>query len=130
MAKASFNPGDRVQITTKKQTISGLFMPSKKDTIILKLDNGYNLGIDKKKILKSKLLEKYKEKKSKSFKVKQNSKLPKITILHTGGTIASKVDYETGGVIAKFKPEEILEMFPEIKKIANLKSRLITNMWS
>ena len=130
MVKLNFNPGDKIQITTKKDTLSGLFMPSKENTFVLKLDNGYNLGIDKKKILKSKLLEKHKEKKEKDSKTKQNSKLPKITILHTGGTIASKVDYETGGVVARFKPEEILKMFPELKKIVNLKSRLISNMWS
>ncbi|MFH1839802.1 MAG: Glu-tRNA(Gln) amidotransferase subunit GatD [Nanoarchaeota archaeon] len=130
MVKFNFNPGDKIEITTKKETLSGLFMPSKENTFILKLDNGYNLGIDKKNIKKAKLLSKYKEKKSKSPKVIQNSKLPKITILHTGGTIASKVDYETGGVIARFSPEELLEMFPELKKIVNLKSRLISNMWS
>lgn len=130
MVKFNFNPGDKVEITTKKETLSGLFMPSKENTFILKLDNGYNLGIDKKNIKKVKLLSKYKEKKPKSSKVKQNSKLPTITILHTGGTIASKVDYETGGVIARFSPEELLEMFPELKKIVNLKSRLVSNMWS
>ncbi|MBU3941075.1 MAG: Glu-tRNA(Gln) amidotransferase subunit GatD [Nanoarchaeota archaeon] len=130
MVKFNFNPGDKIEITTKKETLSGLFMPSKENTFILKLDNGYNLGIDKKNIKKAKLLSKYKEKKSKSSKVKQNPKLPKITILHTGGTIASKVDYETGGVIARFSPEELLEMFPELKKIVNLKSRLVSNMWS
>ncbi|MBU1245736.1 MAG: Glu-tRNA(Gln) amidotransferase subunit GatD [Nanoarchaeota archaeon] len=130
MVKFNFNPGDKIEITTKKEALSGLFMPSKENTFILKLDNGYNLGIDKKNIKKVKLLSKYKEKKPKSSKVKQNSKLPTITILHTGGTIASKVDYETGGVIARFSPEELLEMFPELKKIVNLKSRLVSNMWS
>ena len=35
-------------------------------------------------------------------KVEKNPKLPNISILHTGGTIASKVDYRTGGVISKF----------------------------
>ena len=59
-----------------------------------------------------------------------NKKLPKISILHTGGTIASKVSYKTGGVTVKFKPEEIMEMFPKIKKIANIDSRLIGNMFS
>jgi len=130
MVKFNFNPGDKIEITKKKEALSGLFMPSKENTFILKLDNGYNLGIDKKNIKKVKLLSKYKEKKPKSSKVKQNSKLPTITILHTGGTIASKVDYETGGVIARFSPEELLEMFPELKKIVNLKSRLVSNMWS
>ena len=51
-------------------------------------------------------------------------------ILHTGGTIASKVDYKTGAVFTSFKPEDLLGMFPELEKIANFDSKLISNMWS
>ncbi|MBS3096655.1 asparaginase, partial [Candidatus Woesearchaeota archaeon] len=51
-------------------------------------------------------------------------------ILHTGGTIASKVDYRSGGVVAAFSPEDIVSMFPELAEIANIDSELIANMWS
>ena len=64
------------------------------------------------------------------METEKDNKKPTIAILHTGGTIASKVDYKTGGVIARFTPEEILEMFPELKEIANIKSKLIANMFS
>jgi len=60
----------------------------------------------------------------------QDKTLKRVTILHTGGTISSKVDYETGAVSSKFKPEEIITMFPELKRIVNLDSRLISNMFS
>ena len=50
--------------------------------------------------------------------------------MHTGGTIASKVDYKTGAVNASFEPHELIEMFPEIKDLANIESRLFRNMWS
>ena len=53
-----------------------------------------------------------------------------VSILHTGGTIASKVDYKTGGVIAKYSAEDILSMFPELKELVKVKSRLIRNMSS
>src|SRR3989344_5507078 len=53
-----------------------------------------------------------------------------IAILHTGGTIASKVDYATGAVVAKYSPEEIVDMFPELEQLANIRSRLISNMSS
>jgi len=130
MVKPSFNVGDKIQITTKKDTISGLFMPSKDNTIIIKLNTGYNIGIDKKNIKKIKLLEKNKPKKQKNTKIKKNSKLLTITILHTGGTIASKVDYETGGVTAKFTAKDLLEMFPGLGKIANINTELVSNMMS
>ncbi|MBU0471481.1 MAG: Glu-tRNA(Gln) amidotransferase subunit GatD [Nanoarchaeota archaeon] len=56
--------------------------------------------------------------------------MPTISILHTGGTIASKVDYSTGAVIAKFSESDILKLFPEIELFANIKSHLVRNMQS
>ncbi|MBU3957925.1 MAG: Glu-tRNA(Gln) amidotransferase subunit GatD, partial [Nanoarchaeota archaeon] len=55
---------------------------------------------------------------------------PNISILHTGGTIASRVDYRTGGVVSSFSPEDLLAMFPELKEIANIKTRLVFSMFS
>jgi glutamyl-tRNA(Gln) amidotransferase subunit D len=122
---------DKVKVKTSDKEFTGILMPdSINKKLVLKLDTGYNIGIDKKKIKSIKVLKKNRMKKSVSKKVKQNSKLPKISILHTGGTIASKVDYETGGVIAKFKPEELLDMVPELKKIGNFSSKMISNVMS
>jgi glutamyl-tRNA(Gln) amidotransferase subunit D len=69
-------------------------------------------------------------KEPKPAKVKKDPKLPTISILHTGGTIASKVDYRTGAVYSSFTPEDLLQAFPELGKLANFNSRLISNMWS
>src|SRR3989344_329315 len=52
-----------------------------------------------------------------------------ISILHTGGTIASKVSPK-GGVSVQYSEKEILRLYPEIKSLANIKSRLIANMFS
>ncbi|MEM4263705.1 MAG: Glu-tRNA(Gln) amidotransferase subunit GatD, partial [Candidatus Woesearchaeota archaeon] len=102
-----------------------------KEFIVVKLDTGYNMGIKKEKVKEIKPMGRKKEQAKAEFpKETQKPGLPTITILHTGGTIASKVDYETGGVIARFEPEEIIAMFPELKEIANIKSRLINNMFS
>lgn len=121
-------PGDRVKITTDEE-INGILI--KYDELVtLKLDSGYNLVIKKDKIKNIKTVEKGKENKIKKEKVKENKKLPTISILHTGGTIASKVDYSTGAVSSRFEPEELISMFPELNEIANLNSRLIGNMWS
>lgn len=125
------NVGDHVEVKTSSENLKGILMPeSTNKKLVLKLENGYNIGIDPKKIKSKRLIKKKTNKKVKISKIKMNKKLPKISILHTGGTIASKVSYETGGVTAKFKPEELLEMFPKIKKIANVNSRLIGNMFS
>ncbi len=123
--------GDKVKVKTSGEEFIGILMPeSINNKVVLKLDTGYNIGIDKKKVKSIKVLEKAKVKKEISKKIKQNTKLKKISILHTGGTIASKVDYKTGGVIARFTPEEILENVPELKKIGNIQARLISNVFS
>lgn len=106
-------------------------MPSTdKNTLLLKLDNGYNVGFQKKEVTKVVVLKRGAEKKKSPAKVAHNPKLPIIAILHTGGTIASKVDYRTGGVAAEFGPQELLSLFPELQTIANIESELIAQMWS
>ena len=124
--------GDKVKIITKKSSEEGILMPSSdENVVIIKLDNGYNIGFEKNDIEKINMVSKKKESIEKNDKkVSENKNLKTISILHCGGTIASKVDYETGAVKAKFTPEELLEMFPELGKIANIRSKLVANMLS
>jgi len=125
--------GDTVLVQTKDKEVNGILMPvpeTEEDIVILKLESGYNIGIDKKNIKTIKLVKTAEKKKEKKAEIKSNKKLPTISILHTGGTIASKVDYKTGGVIAGFSASEMLELFPELEKIANIKSRKIASMQS
>ena len=128
-------PGDKVKITTKKETYEGILLPRPEtlpqDTITLKLSNGYNIGVKKKNIKTTTVIEKQKTKKeTKAKSPAKNAKLKTIAILHTGGTIASKVDYKTGAVIAKFTPEDMLKQMPELKSIVNVKSEMVSNLQS
>lgn len=126
-------PGDLVEVETKKETIRGILMPSPEyagEVTIIKLDSGYNMGIDNSKIKGIKLVKKLEERPKHPKTARKRHGLPKIIILHTGGTIASKVEYKTGAVVAGFKPEELVEMFPELEDIANIDSRLISNIQS
>lgn len=124
-------PGDRVKVTTNDQEIEGTLMPEEKEFVVLKMDTGYNIGIDRKRVREILSISHAQAPgKAKLMPSEPKAGLPKIAILHTGGTIASKVDYTTGGVVARFKPEEILEMFPELREIANIDSRLVSNMFS
>ena len=122
--------GVTVSIKLQDETIEGVFLQQKDNFYFIKLSNGYNMGIKKRNIKDIKITSKPKTTPKPTKQLKQSSKLPKISILHTGGTIASKVDYKTGGVVAKFKPQEILAMFPELKKIAKINSKLIANIMS
>lgn len=120
-----------MEIVTEKETVTGIFMPSSgKNIIIIKLNNGYNIGLNKKDIKEIKVIERAKFFEKRSEELIRNKDLPTISILHTGGTIASKVDYRTGGVVSSFEPAELIDLFPELKSIANLESELISQMWS
>jgi len=85
-----------------------------------KRDNG-QIEAKKKLVLK---------KDSTTKKASEVSTLPKVVILHTGGTIASKVDYDVGGVSAFFEPEEIVSLFPELEEIAQIETKKVSNVFS
>ena len=59
-----------------------------------------------------------------------NPDLPTVRIIHTGGTIASKVDYTTGAVTAQFEPSELVAHVPELLKMTNLDVHKKGNMFS
>lgn len=123
--------GDKIKIVCDDKEYTGILVDNKKETTILKLENGYNIGISNSRIKNIELIEKGKElniEYKSDVKVKKG--LPRVSILHTGGTIASKVDYRTGAVYSSFKPEDLLGLFPELADVADLESTLIANMWS
>jgi len=130
--------GDKIKLTKNKKSFEGILMPrielGDKNSLIIKLDNGYNLGMKFGKGIKiNKIKTGRKIGKKKVKKVKKiifDKKLPMISILGTGGTIASKVDYRTGGVYASFSPEDIAMQIPELKKIANIKAEEVMSIMS
>ena len=124
--------GDFAKVITKDQELSGIIMPnSNNKTLFLKLENGYNIGIDRKKIKKINVLNMEKKPMEKEkVEIKSKKNLPVISLLHTGGTISSRIDYSTGAVMPAITPKELIEMFPELQEIANIKSRLLSNIAS
>jgi glutamyl-tRNA(Gln) amidotransferase subunit D len=123
--------GDLVEVNTKDSSYKGVYMPnSTEDKLVLKLNSGYNVGILKKNVTKSKVLKGFVKKKAKKVKISKKKGKKNIIILHTGGTVASKVDYEIGGVSAHFTPEDLIEMVPELEKIANIDTKLVAEMMS
>lgn len=115
--------GDRVAVESKGKPFEGILMPQTgagdPDKIVIKLDSGYNVGlyVDDIKKLPDRTPEDVE-----ASKLKFNSGKPAISIISTGGTITSRVDYKTGGVTSLSKPEEILRNIPELAKFVNVKS--------
>ena len=109
----------------------GVVLPgAAQDHITIKLANGYNVSYPFDMVKTIEEIGDSSTSESSNLSIKQNQDLPKVTIIHTGGTIASKVDYATGAVIARFEPEELLASVPEILEIANIDAKKIGNMWS
>lgn len=117
--------GDTISLESAAHKVEGELMPKTevggKETLVIKLENGYNVGIkytDKSKI---KLL-----KRGAGIpvfptaEVRQMPGLPNVALIYVGGTIGSKVDYKTGGVHMLIKPGELLYEVPELAEIANL----------
>lgn len=113
-------PGSEILLITKTEKIKGTLMPSPKNTLIIKLSSGYNIGVPKKNIKKITIIKKPKKQKF-SLKLKQNKNLPQISIILTGGTISSRISYKTGGVSWLTKPQQLLSLVPELRKIVNIK---------
>jgi len=125
LAKINANYGDFIKIEKSGRHYEGILMPPPEigdsDAIIIKLKNGYNIGVSYDASMAVSLIEKSKWKK-KETKVKLNfdKKKSDVALISTGGTITSKVDYETGGVSSLMKAEELISLVPEIVEWANL----------
>jgi len=133
--------GERILVEKEGKRHEGLLMPridlGDRDSIVLKLDNGYNIGIRHKKGMKIdrsrtaepkglKEEEEYELGKTKKryLEVSFDPKKPPVSLIATGGTVASRVDYRTGGVNAISNPKEILHNVPELAEIVNIKETI------
>ncbi|MEM2954438.1 MAG: Glu-tRNA(Gln) amidotransferase subunit GatD, partial [Candidatus Nanoarchaeia archaeon] len=121
-------------VKTNKESYEGLVMPSPenlKDILILKLNSGYNIGIKLTKHVSIKKIKSAKIPKQIKIRPPIKKEIPYVSLIATGGTITSKVDYITGGVEPLTKPEELLLSTPELLDVVNIKSILQPfSIWS
>jgi glutamyl-tRNA(Gln) amidotransferase subunit D len=138
------SPGDWVVVTTHNgDTFQGTLMPRyasmDKKHVVLKLKSGYNLGISSSKvksICKSEhnlgratnLVDTAKP----MLQIEKENLQPvhKIALIGTGGTIASKVDYRTGGVSAALSASEVYDAVPELREYASMDADFMFNEYS
>ena len=132
------NPGDRVRVERGDTTNEGVVLPSStSDHIVLKLDGGYNIGIDREAasvdVLETDVHDIDDEGEPDDGEVSEiefGDDLPTISLISTGGTIASTVDYRTGAVTAQFTAEDVLRAVPELTGRANYRGRVVANILS
>ncbi|MDP6460613.1 MAG: Glu-tRNA(Gln) amidotransferase subunit GatD [Gemmatimonadota bacterium] len=99
--------------------------------IVVKLTTGYNVGVHVDRIVAAEELgrkEAVYKIPEREFPVTEN--LPSVTLLGTGGTIASRLDYRTGAVIPAFTPGELYGAVPELADLCNLTTRKLFGVFS
>jgi len=129
------NVGDKIRVISESRIYEGILMPrpilGDNESIVIKLSNGYNIGV---KVYEDTIIEKIEslnaptEKRKLKIEVKEGR--PKIYVIGTGGTIASRVDYLTGAVYPALTPEELYDLIPELNDIAILESESLLNILS
>jgi glutamyl-tRNA(Gln) amidotransferase subunit D len=124
-----------VIINTTKGEFKGIILPRSEsgdsEHIVIKLHSGYNTGINIGVITAIEEVG-YKEA---IYKIPEKAfpfdpKKPNVTLLGTGGTIASRLDYRTGAVIPAFTPGELYGAVPELADICNLKTIKLFGVFS
>ena len=110
----------------------GLALPAAGPKLItLKLANGYNVSYPESYVESVEILDEVEISEEEApTPIEQDGNLPLVHLIHTGGTIASKVDYATGAVTARFEPDELLQSVPELKSVARLRVVKLGNMFS
>jgi len=125
----------KVRVRKGNATYEGLLLPRSEHTaddyVTLKVDTGYNLGVlldDEAKIEEIGFQKGHYQ--LPQIEVEEKKELPKVTLLGTGGTVASRLDYRTGSVIPAFTPEELFSAVPELMSAVNLTPKTLYQILS
>ena len=133
--KVGADVGDMVRVTKQKEVYEGILIPRSEygdeTHIVVKLKNGYNIGIE---IASDTTIERIGKGTKPTFAAppqpQQNPQLPRVTILSTGGTIASRVDYRTGGVRPALTAGDLCSVVPELAGIAGINAQILFSLFS
>lgn len=128
MSKHGLSTGDHIRVEWKGMTVEGTILPiphaEKSPYVNIKMSSGYNTGLAIENITSvSKTAIVASGKKENQTQVVQvhvdSEKKPGLSLITTGGTIGSKIDYKTAGVNALMKPDELLTLVPQIGEFAH-----------
>lgn len=126
---------EEVKIRAQKGIFSGLLLPRNETAddrhVVLKIANGYNLGIRADSIAEIVSL----GRREAHYRIPEREfpcdpSKPRVTLFGTGGTIASRLDYRTGAVIPAFSPAELYSSVPELAQICNLRTEKLYAVFS
>jgi len=133
--KAEAEIGDVLRIIKNGQIYEGILIPRSEygdeKHVVIKLKSGYNVGI---RITPDTKMERIGKGAKPAFATspppEQNPELPKVTIISTGGTIASRVDYRTGAVRPALTASDLYSVVPELADIARIDAHILFSLFS
>jgi len=135
LKKADCAVGDIIQITSKGKSYEGILIPRSElgegTVVIVKMKSGYNIGI---RVTQDIKIEKIGKGAKPAFasppQPKQNTALPHVVIMSTGGTIASRVDYRTGAVRSALSASDLHGVVPELSDVAQVDTEIVFSLYS
>ncbi len=135
LQKARVLVGDIVRVSDEGKTYEGILIPRSETAdshhIVIKMKSGYNVGLRLKADSK---VEKVGTGAKPTFASPplppQRMDLPKVVIMSTGGTIASRVDYRTGAVRSAISASDLYGVVPELADIAQVETQIVLSLYS
>ncbi|MEM2394273.1 MAG: Glu-tRNA(Gln) amidotransferase subunit GatD, partial [Candidatus Bathyarchaeia archaeon] len=127
--------GDLIRIVKGGQVYEGILIPRSEygddQHVVIKLRSGYNIGV---LLTPDAKVEKVGKGEKPAFVApplpEQNPSLPKVSIISTGGTIASRVDYRTGAVRPALSASDLYSVVPELANIARIDAQILFSLYS
>jgi glutamyl-tRNA(Gln) amidotransferase subunit D len=136
LRKSRAKIGSIIRVTTKSNEVfEGSLIPrseySDPTHIVLKMKNGYNIGISLERTETLEVLgEGEKPHFTKPSPPADQAGLTKVAIISTGGTIASRVDYRTGAVQPALTAADLASVVPELSSIAEIDAHILFSEYS
>ncbi|MGQ9460714.1 MAG: Glu-tRNA(Gln) amidotransferase subunit GatD [Candidatus Bathyarchaeaceae archaeon] len=135
LKKVEAEIGDIIRITKDGETYEGILIPRSEygddKHIVIKLKSGYNVGVS---ITPTTQIEKVGAGVKPTFipppPPEQKPGLPRVAIVSTGGTIASRVDYRTGAVRPALSASDLYSVVPELSEIATIDAEILFSIFS
>ncbi len=127
--------GDIIRIKNDEELYEGILIPRSEcgdeKHVVIKLRNGYNIGVN---VIRTTSIEKVGVGVKPTFipasLPQQRPNLPRVAIISTGGTIASRVDYRTGGVRPALSANDLYGVVPELSEIAVVEAEILFSLFS
>ena len=127
--------GDTIKVDKNDISYTGILLDRPEDAddgyLVLKLSNGYNIGVAIEDST-AELIEKGDKPKIgyDEEEIPYDNSKNTISIISTGGTVSSVIDYRTGAVHPKFTASDLVKANPELLDYANYNVKALYNILS